>query len=284
VRGQHLAWTESSAIAYTNSVIGSRTNIEGLHSAFASAITGKTPLWGMHLDENRLGNVVVDVQVDMEDLREWCLLGYYVAGQVGLDIPIYKNISRVPDLTRFMAISAAGISSGSIVMHHILGVTPEAPTLEAAGGNRKGVWNLRFGEGERREAYEKLNRSRKEEVDIVALGCPHMSLEGLQKVAGMLEGKRVSPGTKLYITTNTMIRAMARIQGLEEVIKRAGGLILVDSCCLVLDAEPDQVFATNSAKYGHYAPGATGLKNTWFGSTEECVQAALTGKWRGDLS
>lgn len=283
VKGQHLAWTESSAIAYVNSVIGARTNIEGLHSAFASAITGKTPLWGMHLHEKRLGKVVVDVKVDMENLREWCLLGYYVAGQVGLDIPIYTNINRLPDLTRLMALCAAGISSGSIVMHHIVGVTPEAPTLETAGGNRGGVRNLLFGEEERREAYEKLNRSRKTDVDIVALGCPHMTLEGLQTVAGKLEGKRISPNTRLYITTNTMIRAMARIQGLEAVIEKAGGVILVDSCCLVLDAEPGSVFATNSAKYGHYAPGATGLKNTWFGTTEECIQAALTGKWRGDL-
>ena len=283
VKGQHLAWTESSAIAYVNSVIGARTNIEGLHSAFASAITGKTPLWGMHLNEKRLGKVVVDVKVDMENLREWCLLGYYVAGQVGLDIPIYTNINKVPDINQLMALCAAGISSGSIVMHHIVGVTPEAPTLEAAGGNRRGVRNLRFGEEERREAYEKLNRSRKTDVDIVALGCPHMTLGGLQTVAGKLEGKRISPNTRLYITTNTMIRAMARIQGLEAVIEKAGGVILVDSCCLVLDAEPGSVFATNSAKYGHYAPGATGLKNTWFGTTEECIQAALTGKWRGDL-
>ncbi|UCG37951.1 MAG: aconitase X catalytic domain-containing protein [bacterium] len=284
VRGQHLAWTESSAIAYANSVIGARTNIEGLHSAFASAITGKTPLWGMHLEENRLGKVVVDVQVGMEDVREWCLLGYHVAGQVGLDIPVYTNIDRLPDLTRLMALCAAGISSGSIVMHHIVGVTPEAPTVEAAGGQRKGVRKLRFGEEERREAYGKLNRSRKDDVDIVALGCPHMTLEGLQAVAGMLEGRRISPNTKLYITTNSMIRAMARIQGLESVIERGGGLILVDSCCLVLDAEPGSVFATNSAKYGHYAPGATGLANTWFGTTGECIEAALSGRWRGALT
>ncbi|MGD8353374.1 MAG: aconitase X, partial [Pseudomonadota bacterium] len=178
---------------------------------------------------------------------------------------------------------AAGISSGSIVMHHIVGVTPEAPTLEAAGGKQKGVRHLRFGDEERKEAYSKLNRSRSEAVDIVALGCPHMTLESLQIVAAMLEGKRVSPNTKLYITTNSMIRAMARIQELEAVIEKAGGVILVDSCCLVLDTEPGSVFATNSAKYGHYAPGATGLKNTWFGTTEECIQAALTGKWRGDL-
>ena len=169
-------------------------------------------------------------------------------------------------------------------MHHIVGVTPEAPTLETAGGNRRGIETLRFGEEERRETYGKLNRSNNTEVDIVALGCPRMSLKDLQEVAGMLDGKQVSPHTRLYITTNTMIRAMARIQGIEAVIEKAGGVILVDSCCLVLDADPGSVFATNSAKYGHYAPGAAGLKNTLFGTTLECVEAALTGKWRGGLA
>jgi predicted aconitase len=283
VRGQHLAWTESSAIAYSNSVIGARTNIEGLHSAFAASITGKTPYWGMHLVENRLGKVIVDVDIDMQGLQQWYLLGYYVAGQVGLDIPVYKNINIIPDLSRLMALCAAGISSGSIVMHHIVGVTPEAPTVEIATGNRIDLEKLRFGRKERRIAYEKLNRSTKDDVDIVALGCPHCTLENLKKIADGLRGRKVHENTRLYVTTNSMIKAMADIQGYKVVIEQAGGLILEDSCCLVLAAEPDKVFATNSAKLAHYAPGATGLKNTWFGTLNECIQAALTGKWRGEL-
>jgi predicted aconitase len=97
-KGEHCAWTESSAIAFCNSVLGAYTNIEGLHSSFASAISGKTPLWGMHLDENRLGKVIVDVEIDMEMIRDWYLMGYYVGGELGLDVPIYTNIKRVPDL------------------------------------------------------------------------------------------------------------------------------------------------------------------------------------------
>ncbi len=283
VRGEHIAWTESSAIAYTNSVIGARTNIEGLHSAFASAITGKTPNWGMHLDENRYGRVLVDVDVDMSNLREWALLGYYVASQVGLDLPIYKNINSLPNLTKLMALCAAGISGGSIVMHHLVGITPEAPTVEAASGGRKPKYELRFGEAERRLAYDKLNRSKKNAVDIVALGCPHCTLESLRQIAEMLDGKKIHDGVKLYLTTNSMIKAMGEIQGYNTVIEKAGGLIMKDSCCLELALDPDQVFVTNSGKMGHYAPGATGLKNTWFGTLEECIDAALTGRWRGEL-
>jgi predicted aconitase len=283
VRGEHLAWTESSAIAYSNSVIGARTNIEGLHSAFASAITGKTPNWGLHIDENRHGSVLVDVAVDMANLREWALLGYYVASQVGLDLPIYQNINHLPNLTQLMALCAAGISGGSVVMHHLVGITPEAPTIEAASGGRKPRYQLRFGESERRLAYDRLNRSRKDIVDIVALGCPHCTLESLRQIAEMLDGRKIHDGVKLYLTTNSMIKAMGEIQGYNAVIERAGGLIMKDSCCLELALDPDLVFVTNSGKMAHYAPGATGLKNTWFGTLEECIDAALSGRWRGGL-
>lgn len=284
VRGEHLAWTESSAIAYSNSVIGARTNIEGVHSAFASAIAGKTPNWGMHLDENRFGTVLVDVAVDMSEPREWALLGYHVASRVGLDLPIYRNIDNLPDMTRLMALCAAGISGGSVVMHHLVGITPEATTFEAASGGRKPKYELPFTEAERRIAYDKLNRSKKDDVDIVALGCPHCTLESLRRIAELLDGRTISSNTKLYLTTNSMIKEMGRIQGFNQVIERAGGVILKDSCCLELTLDPADVFATDSGKLAHYAPGATGLSNTWFGTLEECIDAALTGKWRGALS
>lgn len=283
VRGEHCAWTESSAIAYVNSVIGARTNIEGLHSAFASAVTGKTPLWGMHLEENRAGKVKVGVEVDMEGILEWCLLGYYVAGKVGLDIPIYTNIARLPDLNRLMALCSAGISSGSIVMHHIVGVTPEAPTVEKAGGNKKNLALMTYGRDQRRVAYEQLNRSKRHDVDIVALGCPHCSLERMAVISRLLEGKKIHGNTRLFVTTNSMIKAMADMQGFTSVIVRAGGVILEDSCALSLAMDSATVFACDSAKLAHYAPGAAGLANTWFGTTEECIEAALTGTWRGEL-
>lgn len=283
VRGEHCAWTESSAIAYVNSVIGARTNIEGLHSAFASAITGKTPLWGLHLKENRYGMVNVEVEVAMEGIQDWCLLGYYVAGKVGLDIPIYTGIAQLPDLNKFMALCSAGISSGSIVMHHIVGVTPEAPTVEQASGNRKNLIRLTYGKDRRRIAYEQLNRSKNNKVDVVALGCPHCSLERMGTIARLLEGKKIHPNTRLFVTTNSMIKAIAEIQGFSAAIGKAGGIILEDSCALSLAMDPATVFACDSAKLAHYAPGATGLHDTWFGSTEECIDAALTGTWRGEL-
>jgi predicted aconitase len=264
-------------------VLGARTNIEGLHSSFASAVTGKTPLWGMHLDENRLGKVVVDVEVDMELIRDWYLMGYYVGSHVGLDIPIYTGTNLVPDLTRLMALCAAGIASGSIVQFHIVGITPEAPTLEAASGNGKNLKSLKFGERERRIAYERLNHSDRDDVDIVVLGCPHATLERMRAIAGMLEGKKINKNTRLYVTTCRPIKNTADKQGYSEIIARAGGSVWEDACGLVLSVDPSTVFACDSAKMANYLPGETGAKNTWFGTTEECIQAALTGKWRGEL-
>ena len=123
-------------------------------------------------------------------------------------------------------------------------------------------YELSFGDAERREAYEKLNRTKKDDVEIVALGCPHCTLEYLRKIAERLDGKKINNHTKLYLTTNSMIKAMADIQGYTKAIERAGGVIMQDSCCLELALDPDTVFVTNSAKMAHYAPGATGLKNT----------------------
>lgn len=284
IKGQHCAWTESHAIAFCNSICGGRTNIEGQHSSFASAVTGKTPLCGMHLDENRLGKIVIDVKVDMELVRDWHLLGYYVGEQVGLDVPIYANINRQPDLVRLMGLCSAGIASGSIVMFHIVGITPEAPTLEAASGNRKGLKVIEFGVPERRKAYDKLNHSNnKSDVDIVILGCPHYTLERLGYMARLLDGKKINDNVALYITTCRTNKSIADKMGYTEAIIGSGAMLLEDTCGNILNLDPAKVLASDSAKMVHYIPGMTGLKNTLFGTTEECIQAALTGKWKGEL-
>ena len=165
-----------------------------------------------------------------------------------------------------------------------MGITLEAPTLEAAGGNRKGLQVIKYGKNERRAAYEKLNHSDSEKVDIVVLGCPHAGLDRLRVIAGMLEGKKINKNTRLYVTTCHPMRHVADEQGYTEIITKAGGSVWEDSCGLVLSVDPSTVFACDSAKMANYLPGETGSKNTWFGTTEECIQAALTGKWRGELN
>ena len=120
-------------------------------------------------------------------------------------------------------------------------------------------------------------------MDIVVLGCPHATLERMRAIAGMLEGKRIHKNTRLYVTTCHLIKNLADKQGYTEMITKAGGSVWEDSCGLVLAVDPSTVFACDSAKMANYLPGETGSKNIWFGTTEECIQAALTGKWRGEL-
>jgi hypothetical protein len=283
-RGEHCAWIESSAQAYCNSVLGACTNIEGMHSAFASAITGKTPLWGMHLPENRYANVEVFVECQPITTQDWYMMGYHFGALLGQDIPIFTNIEKKPNRYRLIAFSAAGMTSGSVVMYHILGVTPEAPTMEIATGGRKITNKLHYGAKDRASTYERLNRSDRDQVDIIILGCPHYGLDEMKKVATLLEGKRVNASTALYITTLRSVKAIMDREGYSDVITNAGAIILEDSCGLVLNvADPSMVMATDSAKMAQYFPGVTGAQRVWFGTTEECISAAVSGRWRGRL-
>jgi predicted aconitase len=282
-KGEACAWTESSAIAYCNAILGAKTNIEGGPSAFASAVTGKTPLAGMHLDENRRGKVIVQVDIELETIQDWALLGYFAGPLVGLDVPVYTNIKSTPDLFMNMSLCAAGISSGSIVMFHIPGVTPEAPTLDMATGGAKGLRVLTYGREERRKTHEILNQSMKDDVDVVVLGCPHYTLERIAALASLLEGKKVHPNTELYITIGHAQKATADRMGYTDTITKAGGIILENSCGTVIIIDPSKVLASDSAKILHYIPRMTGVHSTLLGSLEDCITAATTGKWEGAL-
>ena len=280
-KGEHCAWTESSAIAYCNSVLGARTNIEGGQSAFASAITGKTPLSGLHLDENRRGTVIVRADVEVDTVLDWGLLGYFAGRQAGLDVPVYTNIKKSPDLFMLMSLCAAGISSGSIAMFHIPGITPEAATFDMATGGVKNLSVVSYGREERRKTHEILNQSATDDVDVVVLGCPHYSLERIAAVASLLEGKKVHENTVLYITIGNVQKAIADRQGYTDTIKQAGGVVLEDSCGTHLVIDPSKAVASDSAKILHYIPRMTGVHNTLLGTLEECIAAAATGRWTG---
>ena len=142
VKGEHCAWMESSAVVYCNSVLGARTNTEGRESSTAAMLTGKIPYWGYHIDENRLGTHLVDVEFDVQSTMDWGLLGYYVGEMVQEHVPVLRGIRRTPDLARLKHFGAAAASSGGVEMYHILGVTPEAHSLEIVFGSKKPVETL----------------------------------------------------------------------------------------------------------------------------------------------
>lgn len=285
VKGEHCAWIESSAVVYCNSVLGARTNTEGRQSAGAAMMTGKIPYWGYHLDENRLGTHRVDVELDVESVMDWGLLGYYVGEIVQERVPVLRGIGKAPSLSRLKHFGAAAASSGGVEMYHIVGVTPEARTLRQAFGARKPAAALKFGEAERRQAYHNLNSSaRDDNVDFVGLGCPHYSIEQIWEACRLLGGRRVHDGMHLWIFTPRPIKDIADRNGYTKLITDAGATLMTDTCPALGQVHPigTRVVATDSAKQAHYLPAILGFQ-AWFGSQADCIEAAITGRWRGEL-
>jgi predicted aconitase len=285
VKGEHCAWMESSAVIYCNSVLGARTNAEGLESTGAASLTGKIPYWGYHVPEFRFGTHLVEVEAPVDDMMDWGLLGYYVGEIVQDQIPVLTGKLSQPEMMKLKHFGAAASSSGGVEMYHIPGVTPEAPSVEAAFGSRKPVATIKYGTAERRIAYENLNATAKDrKVDFIMLGCPHDSIEQVWQAARQLEGKKLHAGTELWIHTPRAIRELADRSGYTKIVEDAGGHILSDSCPAISRMMPrgTNVVATDSAKQAHYLPAIMGVQ-MWFGSLKDCIDAALTGQWAGGL-
>ena len=285
VKGEHCAWMESSAVIYCNSVLGGRTNAEGRESAGAAMLTGKTPYWGYHLDENRLGTHLVELEVEVKTTADWGLLGYYVGEIVQERVPVIAGLKQVPNLARLKHFGAAASSSGGVEMYHIVGVTPEAASLEQAFGRNKPVETLKYGARERQIAYERVNSTgRDTQVDFVMLGCPHYSIEQIWEACQLLEGQRVHANTSLWIFTPSAIKQVADRNGYTKIITDAGGHLMTDTCSSFGRVMPKgtKVAAVDSAKQAHYLPAIMGVQ-AWFGSTADCIQAAVTGRWSGRL-
>jgi hypothetical protein len=283
--GEHCAWMESSAVIYCNSVLGARTNTEGRESTSAAMLTGKIPDFGFHRDEYRRGSHAIRVDVDVESLMDWGMLGYFVGEVVQERIPVLTGRLGTPDLVRYKHFGAAAASSGGVEMYHIVGVTPEAPTEQAAFGGNEIVETFRYDAAARRRTYEALNsNARDPNVDYVMLGCPHAALEQIEEACRLLAGRKISASCRLWIFTSRAIKQRADAAGLTKVIRDAGGHVLTDTCSAIGQALPPgtKVAALDSAKQVHYLPAIMGIQ-AWFGSTADCIGAALTGRWQGEL-
>jgi predicted aconitase len=282
-QGDHCAWMESSAVVYCNSVLGARTNTEGRESTSAAMITGKIPDWGFHRDDYRFATHRIDVQIPVESLMDWGMLGYFVGDVVGERIPVLTGKYGQPDLIRHKHFGAAAASSGGVEMYHIVGVTPEAPSLQAALGPNRAPQVIPYGKAEQRRIYETLNaRGSDPTVDYVMLGCPHAALEQIQEICRLLDGRKISADVRLWVFTSRAVRAVSDKQGYSKIIRDAGGVVITDTCSAIGQALPPntKVVALDSAKQTHYLPAIMGIQ-AWFGSTTDCINAALTGRWNG---
>ena len=277
--GEHIAWGESSAIVFANSVLGARTNREGGPTALAAALVGRVPAYGLHLDENRKGTYLVRVEKKPKTDRDFAVLGYFTGSLVGQGVPVFEGIEERPSPENLKTLGAALASSGAVALYHIIGHTPEAPTKEAVLPDAQAVETVCFDQAAYDKVCEKFSLDGP--IDFVVIGCPHASIIEVKKMAELLQGKTVKSG--MWICTSRQVKQLADTQGYSEIILASGAEIICDTCpvlCETLSGRNYKTVATNSGKMAHYAPGLWQLKSVLL-TMENCVKTAIDGYWGG---
>lgn len=286
--GEHIAWSESSAVVFANSVLGARTNREGGPSSLAAAFCGRVPEYGYHLDQNRLGDLEIKVIASMKDLNDFGALGYFTGKLAEDRVPVLTGIQPSISIDQLKHLGAGTATSGSVALFHIPGITPEAPTIEAAFGGKKlkDGQIFEFGEKELKETEESLCRAAERQIDLVILGCPHASIREIRDIAGYLAGKKMKPSVELWVLTSRMVKNYAERMGYKNTIESSGGKVLAEFCPLLtpngyLKNRGHKVAATNSVKMCRIAFMDFDVNiPSYLGSTEKCVEAAVSGFWR----
>lgn len=278
--GQHCAWVESSAIPWANAILGAKVNHDG---CFEAAYLGKIPSYDMHLDENRRATVAVYCETPLLRDMDYDLFGWAAGEAVGLRVPVLEGIG-CPSTAQLVKMNASLNTSGQVRMYHIPGLTPEAPTSEAAFRGKPCVERIAIGRNELRRVYDMLNCAHDEQVEFVYLGCPHYGIQDISKVAHLLKGRKCTAA--LWIMTSPATFKMAEESGYVAEIAQAGGQLMSGSCPGAMDGEMPvcSVMATDASKQNYYITGWAHPKKlqVWYGTTEECVDAAVTGRWRGE--
>jgi predicted aconitase len=267
--GEHIAWAESSAVCYANSVLGARTNREGGPSALAAALTGRTPAYGYHLAENRQPDLLVDVRTTVQGTQAFGALGKAIGDRLQADgkkIPCLHGLEQV-SLEELKALCASLATYGGTALFHIHGVTPEA------GQVRLPAETILIQPADLEQAIESLNDADPAEVDFVSLGCPHLSLREVARLAELLQGRQVRG--EFWITTARPIKQVADRMGYTQVIEASGAKFAADTCCVVAPIKGRfTAMATDSAKACYYAAAKNRFK-TLFRPFDEIVLGAL---------
>ena len=282
--GTHVAWAESNAIVFANSVLGARTERYGDFIDVCSAVTGLAPHAGLHTDQGRLASVVFDCtrlpEAVLRSELAYPLLGYLVGDRTGQHTPVLVGLPPGVTEDELKALGAAAASAGGVALFHAVGVTPEAPTLEAVlvpeGPREVHVLGVDDLESARRE----LTTRTEGRLDAVSLGTPHASLAEIRVLVDLLGANTTfHDGVQVFLSTGRQVLAQAAAEGLVDTLERAGVRIVVDTCTYVTSILTSDVrtVMTNSAKWAHYAPANLGV-DVAIGTTQECVESAVRGR------
>ena len=279
--GEQVAWGESNAVAFANSVLGARTERYGDFLDACCALTGRAPFYGLHMEENRAARVVVDATGVPEALKRrdvfYPVLGTWLGLEVGREVAALVGFPGDVTEDRLKALGAAGASSGSVSLFHVVGVTPEAPTLEAATQGRSDTRRIELTAERLRPALDRLSTSACDTLDAVAVGSPHLSVDELRELAGLVRGRTMK--VPFYACTGRGVLASLEASGVAAVLAEAGVELVVDTCVVVTPILPAAggVLMTCSGKFAHYGPSNTGY-DVVYGSLEDCVASAVAGR------
>lgn len=265
--GSHIAWSESSAVCYGNSVLGARTNREGGPGALSAAICGRTPNYGYHLDEGRVPHLLVEVETPLTG-ADYGALGYLVGKAVGNGVPYFKLLDKQqkqPNVNQLKGLGAALASSGAVALFHMENTTPE---FQEAMPHTSNLEKLTVTREDVDDTREKLTTSQK--PDLVCLGCPHASLEEIKDVALKLDGKKLA--NQLWVCTSISVKAASDRMGYTKIIEESGGHVVCDTCMVVAPIEDMgfDVIGVDSAKAANYVPSMCGL-NVVFDEWENLI-------------
>jgi hypothetical protein len=283
-KGEHVAWAESNAIVFVNSVLGARTDRYGDFTDLCAALTGYVPLAGLHLDENRRARLIFDVvEIDRTALSRdlyFACLGYTLGARAGNRVAVLVGLP--PDTTEdeLKGLGAAAASSGAVAMFHALGVTPEASTLEeAVGGRSDGIERLAITADDLHQSLSQLCQLKDgEAVAAVCLGTPHFSRHEFRSLAELIQTYRPLDGVKIYVSTSREIAEEVERSDWAGPLRSAGVAIVVDVCTYMapIVRNTPKAVVTNSAKWAHYAPGNVKLRAGLM-SMEDCLRSAALG-------
>ncbi len=280
--GQQIAWGESNAIVFANSVIGARTERYPDLLDACCAIAGRVPALGLHLTENRAGQILIQLRGVPRKLQEddtfYPVLGMLVGRLAGDRIPVIAGMEVVPAEDQLKNFGATAASSGAVALFHMVGVTPEAPTLDIAFQRSKPQEIFDIDLPALRTARAELTTAHGQPLDMVVLGSPHFSLAEFQQLAPLVQGRRALPNVQFLVTTSRIMAEKARETGALQPLLAFGARITVDTCLLATPMLPKNVktLMTNSGKYAYYAPGLLSTQMV-FGSLADCVESAVMG-------
>lgn len=282
-KGDCISWIGSCAQLFVNSLLGARTNRDGGVVNLAAAITGRAPYRGSFLDENRYGEVLVELEgLDPYKLTytDLSAIGYYVGGIAQDRNVVINGLPKELDISQLLGLMAPLPASGSVSICHLVGLTPEAPTLGEALGHRNPTEIVRVGKRAIEETKALHSQDKNDKVDMVVLGCPHCTIQELKKIASILSGKKIGNERRLWIGSPYQTYYLAQTMGYSQVIEKAGGVIS-SSCMATIPDSPIpndvEIIATNSFKASHYISRLTkGRVEVVVREMDECINAIFS--------